>query len=74
VQHTRNDVTVLGPENAGQPVMTRVVGGDASAAGRKRAEPEAEAGADEEEGEQRDGNSVKEGVRMRCMGAADFAG
>lgn len=50
LQHSRNDVTVLGPENAGQPVLTRAVG-DASAAGRKRAEPEADGGADEEEGE-----------------------
>ena len=59
LQHTRHDVTVLGPENLGQPVMMRL---GAAADGRKRGiEPEVDldlgapssaAGAmDEDEGE-----------------------
>ena len=38
LQHNRNDVTVLGPDNLGQPVLMRL--GDSGTAGRKRAEPE----------------------------------
>ena len=39
LQHNRNDVTVLGPDNLGQPVLMRL---GIEGTGRKRAEPELE--------------------------------
>ena len=60
LQHTREDVTVLGPENLGHPILMRLGGG--AAAGSKRAEPEPEdvlasaaaaAAMEEDEGEYR---------------------
>jgi len=52
LSHTRNDVTVLGPDNEGQAVLVRTAAA-AGTSGRKRGEPEAAdelgAGAAEEE-------------------------